>query len=151
MLKILKDKWFEHEGALKERISKIENIHSINYLDLVKFSFTYIFPVVDTDRITEIDDGEYQGTIIYMLPFDTYQPGAGEYLMTFVEYGSCSGCDTLEYIKSNSYTYDSCQPNVSQVTDLMHLCRDIVCNTIKPYNYGWRHDERFDHVEVVFD
>ena len=34
-----------------------------------------------------------------------------------------------------------------QVKDFMNICKDLICNAIKPYNYGWRHDDRFDVVE----
>ena len=42
-----------------------------------------------------IDDGDYQGTRIYILRIDDYQPNVGEYIVTHTYYGSCSGCDTL--------------------------------------------------------
>jgi hypothetical protein len=29
----------------------------------------------------------------------------------------------------------------------MSLCKDLVCNTVKPYNSGWRNEEIFDSVE----
>lgn len=33
------------------------------------------------------------------------------------------------------------------VDGYMSLCKDILTNTIKPYNYGWRNDSKFDQVE----
>jgi len=29
------------------------------------------------------------------------------------------------------------------------LCRDLVSHMIVPYNFGWRHDEKFDFVEEI--
>lgn len=50
----------------------------------------------DHENIHEIDDGDYQGTLLYIIPVNTYQPS--RYWSVFVDYGSCSGCDTLESI-----------------------------------------------------
>ena len=45
-------------------------------------------------NIHEIDDGDYQGTKLYIIPQDSYQPST--YWSVFIYYGSCSGCDALE-------------------------------------------------------
>ena len=96
------------------------------------------------EMLKEIDDGDYQGTLLYLIPEDTYQPNSSEYLMTFVEYGSCSGCDTLQGIQCFLDT----KSRDKSIDDLMNLCKDLICNMIKPYNTGWRHDEKFDTIEI---
>jgi hypothetical protein len=48
----------------------------------------------DPDRIHTIDDGHYQGTLVFVVASGGYQPS--RYWTTRVEYGSCSGCDALE-------------------------------------------------------
>lgn len=48
----------------------------------------------DIDRIHRIDDGDYQGTLVFVIGADGYQPST--YWYTDVSYGSCSGCDALE-------------------------------------------------------
>ena len=50
--------------------------------------------LLDIDNMTIIDNGHYQGTQIFIIPFDTYQPELKDYVITHNEYGSCSGCDT---------------------------------------------------------
>ena len=50
---------------------------------------------LDTDNITHIDNGHYQGTEIYVVAEDTYQPSTNEHIFTHNFYGSCSGCDVL--------------------------------------------------------
>lgn len=50
----------------------------------------------DLTRIHEIDDGDYQGTLLFVVAAQGYQPST--YWATKVSYGSCSGCDTLEAI-----------------------------------------------------
>lgn len=95
----------------------------------------------NADGITEIDDGDYQGTLIFLIPKCCYQPGAGEYLMTYVGYGSCSACDTFLYIQE-------CALEKQKITDYMQLCEYMIANIIKPYNYGWRYDAEYDVAEM---
>lgn len=97
----------------------------------------------DAGNVTEIDNGYYQGTLLFLIPRDTYQPAEYDYLMTYVGYGSCSGCDTLQAIQDCGEG----KLNESQVKDFMTLCRDLVCAMIKPYNCGWRNNEEFETVE----
>ncbi len=47
----------------------------------------------DPERIVEIDHGDYQGTLLYVIGATGYQPST--YWAVSVGYGSCSGCDTL--------------------------------------------------------
>lgn len=154
MLKILSEKWAKNEDKLRTAISEIKNVDDLTYLDLVRLTFSTIYnddsieythQELNCKRITEIDDGDYQGTLIFMIPFKTYQPDEGEYLMTYVGYGSCSGCDALQSIMSSRRGI--AHPDEQQITDLLHLCRDIVTNTIKPYNYGWRYESEFDRID----
>lgn len=74
----------------------------------------------DPDRIHEIDDGDYQGTLVYVIAEKRYQPST--YYYTKVYYGSCSGCDTLEAIRS----YQNTPPSDEQVKDYMMLALHIV-------------------------
>jgi hypothetical protein len=55
----------------------------------------------DPKRIHRIDDGDYQGTILFVIAAKGYQPST--YWSVFVSYGSCSGCDTLQAINEESY------------------------------------------------
>lgn len=151
MIKYCLEKW----DANKEKLRKVlsgENLEAIEYKDLVKMVVRYVlndeneydYERWDYDRITEIDNGDYQGTLLYLIPKNTFQPSEYDYLMAYVNYGSCSGCDALQYLQSLIY------PNHTEknVNDFMTLCKDILTSIIKPYNYGWRHDERFDVCEV---
>lgn len=147
MLKILLEKWDKNKDKLRKALS--ERKCNYEYKDLVKLTFDVIFndgeneEDLDIERITEIDDGDYQGTLLYLIPFDTYQPTQYEYLMTHVYYGSCCGCDTLQSICcGNEYL-----PNKQQIDDLMTLCKDLITATIKPYNSGWHNNPSFDKVD----
>jgi len=158
MIKFCVEKWDKNKSILEKHIREKGNtMNEVCYLDLVKMVVddifndgehchhdTYCYDKYDSDRITEIDNGEYQGTLLFMIPATTYQPGASDYLMTYVYYGSCSVCDTLQSIKNWD---DKAALTEEQVTDFMQLCLNIVQNTIKPYNTGWHHEEDYDIVE----
>lgn len=52
---------------------------------------------LDATRIHQIDDGDYQGTLVFVIATEGYQPS--NYCYVKVSYGSCSACDSLEAIK----------------------------------------------------
>ena len=148
MLKIIRDKWDRNKDKLQETLTKGNTFNECSYIDLVKLSFKIIFnsdgegDQLDIKKITEIDDGDYQGTLLYLIPFETYQPSEFEYLMTHVRYGSCSGCDTLQSIQDYCKIFLTDQ----QVSAFMTLCKDILTNTIKPYNSGWRENPDYEQL-----
>lgn len=151
MLKIIRDKWDRNKDKLQETLIKGSTfINECSYIDLVKLSFQIIFnsdgegDQLDIKKITEIDDGDYQGTLLYLIPFETSQPSEYEYLMTHVSYGSCSGCDTLQSIQDQDYSKRFLTDQ--QVSDFMTLCKDILTNTIKPYNSAWRENHDYDQL-----
>jgi len=49
---------------------------------------------LDPNRVTEVNYGEWQGVLVYVLAPEGYQPI--RHYVTKVFYGSCSGCDSLE-------------------------------------------------------
>lgn len=154
MVYIFYKKWDENKDLLKKEIEAIENIGYLSYLDLVKMTFStiynnreiraeYPYEELDCENITEIDNGDYQGTLVYLIPFNNYQPNESQYLMTYVDYGSCTCCDTLLGITQ----FEDGRPSAQQVSDLLTLCRDIVMHTIKPYNAGFNYSMFFDTVD----
>jgi hypothetical protein len=152
MLKIIVSQWDKNKDELRSILSKRKDLNDLEYIDLVKLTFEVILnnslneyknDLLDLDRIHKIDDGDYQGTLLFLIPFKAYQPCEYEYLMTYVGYGSCSGCDALQAIQG----YYEESPSVQMVDDFMNLCKDILTNTIKPYNGGWRHTDAFEHIE----
>ncbi len=105
-----------------------------NYKDLVTRVITLFHePDSFTDspnpaRIHEIDDGDYQGTLLYLIAATGYQPD--EYWFVRVSYGSCSGCDTLQAISGSVATYDDAgdklSPTDEQLDQYMQLALHIV-------------------------
>jgi len=77
---------------------------------------------LDAKRIHVIDDGDYQGTLIFLIGLDSYQPGPEEYIWLHNYYGSCSGCDTLKGISD----YNDDPPSAKQVEEYMTLAMHMV-------------------------
>ena len=153
MLNIIKEQWNKNREFLRKAIERDTVLNECGYDYIVKFAFENIYnrdlpdhvAPLNLSAIYEIDDGDYQGTILYIIPFNTYQPNEHEYLMTYVGYGSCSGCDTLQSIQDYSHG----RPTGIQIPDFLELCKDILTNTIMPYNFGWRNDPLFDYAEEL--
>lgn len=151
MLKYCIEKWDKYNGNLRKAIENDKEINSCDYRHLVELVTDKILNgdekdqiTWDSNRITEIDDGDYQGTLLYVIPQYTYQPCEYEYLMTYVSYGSCSYCDTLQSIQD----FRSNEVSKEQIDGFMRLCKDLLTAMICPYNFGWRVDERFIHVQT---
>lgn len=159
MLKIIAEKWAARQSLLRARLARI-NIDDLTYLDLVKATFStiyndeedYLSLNIDVEQITEIDNGNYQGTLLYILPFSKCQPSETDYFITYVDYGSCSCCDTLQSIQSLG-DWGQETPNEEQIKDLVKLCGDILANTIQPYYnspYNYHKDE-FKEIKYVHE
>lgn len=90
------DRFQEIKPRLLEQFSKEE---PDSYEDIFKQTIKMMFPdsdsgTPDSERITVIDDGDYQGTLVFVVAAKGYQPS--NYWATRVFYGSCSGCDTFQ-------------------------------------------------------
>lgn len=156
MLKYCLNKWYQNKHLLERRLVTDTKWNCCSYIDLVELVVYCILngeqtlhgygseSVWDYRRITIIDNGDYQGTQLFLIPRDTYQPCEYDYLMTYVGYGSCGGCDTLQAIQE----WGEKPLTETQVKDFMALCKDILTNMIKPYNDGWRSEEGFQEVTV---
>ncbi len=102
--------------------------HPSEYKDIVKAVISAIADEddygesPDPERITEIDHGDYQGAKLFVIAANGYQPSTFWYARVY--YGSCSGCDTLQRIKS--YGEWDAPPSGQQVKDYMTLALHIV-------------------------
>jgi hypothetical protein len=103
-----------------------EEKHPDEYIDIVR---EVIVDISDEDdyyspsaaRIHQINDGDYQGTLLFVIGAKGYQPS--DYWYVMIGYGSCSGCDTLQRIRG--YDYDQ-KPTKEQVDDYMVLALHVV-------------------------
>lgn len=180
MLQYCVDKWERNKEKLKRAIEEDCTINNSGYDYLVKLIVRYILndgecrkgekwewldaDRWDEERITMIDDGQYQGTLLFLIPQVTMSPFHWQYLQTYVEYGSCSLCDTLEGIQENDKEYtqsldklmkdtemsyaEACKglkPSKTQVEDYMTLCRNLICHMERPfYNPQWTVGDDFE-------
>jgi hypothetical protein len=122
MIKEFVDLWDKR----KEDVRKMfEQGHPEDYKEVVKNVVSILqtdeYGSIDPDRIHQIDDGDYQGTLLFVIADDSYQPS--NYWYVKVSYGSCSGCDTLEGIRR--YDWNE-KPSKDQVEDYMTLALHIV-------------------------
>ncbi len=95
------------------------------------------------EETVEINLGDgYEGDLLFVILPETDWRGVGDVLVSSIGYGSCALCDTLEGI------WDSEGNKEQKVNDLMYLCKDLLCNIVKPYNKGWHNDTRFDDSDI---
>ena len=161
MLKYCVEKWDKNKTLLMNALQSEEiynKLGSCEYADLVKLVVKYILNdgkaeeydagEWDEYNITEVDNGDYRGTLLYLIPAKTCQPGEDEYLITFVDYGSCSGCDTLLSIQWDMPNRKYCKSDDQfasrkrrTIEDFMTLCLHLVQHMKKPYIAAWdKHD-----------
>ena len=122
--------WNKNKKKLEEYFRTHKQGEYCDYEDLVKLLFDIIINpersnglrAYDTDNILVIDDGDWQGTQIFVLHENRYQPNVEEYVYTNTYYGSCSGCDTLQAISG----YSESLPTEQQVKDYMTLCMHLM-------------------------
>lgn len=71
----------------------------------------------DPNRITEVDEGHYQGTKVFVIGEEGYQPST--YFYVRCSYGSCSHCDALLAIKRK-------EDREEQVDGVMRMALHVV-------------------------
>ena len=128
--------WEKNKGKLEEYFRTTPQSEYDSYELLVRRLFDIVInPSIendyygfDTKNFLVIDDGDYQGTQIFILHIDTYQPSVEDYVYTNTYYSSCSVCDTLLSINENGYSSEL--PDEEQVKDYMRLCLHLLqrCN-----------------------
>ena len=149
MLDWVIQKWEKNKGRLEAAIRQDKNINECEYVYLVELVVHYILndgcEIKEDDwyedelrwnakRITEVDDGEWHGAKLFIIPKLTHWPAVEEYLFTYQYYGSCSVCDTLQRIQSVfwekvvDFHFTAELPTESQVKDYLLLCQYLVCN-----------------------
>ena len=124
MIKEFVDKFMESKQELEIIFAEkrpedykaiVKSVITILYSDKDKWNLP------DPENIHQIDDGDYQGTLLFVIPSGEYQPS--DYWAVKVYYGSCSGCDTLQAI-NDSWSEE--KPTKEQIKDYMELALHIV-------------------------
>jgi hypothetical protein len=130
MIKKFVEKWNRYKENLENYFRNTKQEEYQDYEDIVKALFKNVINQGETDHwnkfnieeMTLIDDGDYQGTQIFIIPLDTYQPNIEDYVVTNTYYGSCSGCDTLLAINE----FSSGLPSEEQIHDYMMLALHLL-------------------------
>lgn len=114
------EKWVE---SIEEEITYIDILKQVVNLCLNPKYVDTLYEL-DEDKITEIDNGDYQGTLIYLIPRSCYQPMVSDYVYTSVFYGSCSGCDAL--LAAQGWNYCNIKYDVDMVTTIaLHIVENM--------------------------
>lgn len=112
MIKNLVKSWENHKHELEmDILTNEKEYRHAEYDELVEKLIYFIFNTEEMlgdaswyeyymNHENTIDDGDYQGTRIFFVHRDSYQPSETDYIVTFVNYGSCSACDTLQGAQS---------------------------------------------------
>lgn len=130
MIKEFVEKWDKYKENLENYFRNTRQEEYQDYKDIVKALFENVINKDETDswnkfnlkKMTLIDDGDYQGTQIFIIPLDVYQPNTSNYVVTNTYYGSCSGCDALMAIQD----YEVGLPNEEQIKDYMELALHLL-------------------------
>lgn len=129
MEKGIVEQWEKHKGTLKSYIKRLRVKDCDSYLKLVRILVSECLNVqfdgFNADEIASIDHGDCQGTEIFLFHEDAYQPSIEEYYILYVDYGSCSGCDTLKRIFED-YEEDTDPVSEKQAEGLMTLMLHMV-------------------------
>ena len=121
------DRWYRYKGELEDYFRNTPQQEYSEYSDIVKLLFEKIINQedvceFDTENFLVIDDGNYQGTQIFIFHKNVYQPNIEDYVYTDTYYGSCSYCDTLQGISH----YDDGCPDEEQVKSYMQLALNLL-------------------------
>lgn len=105
MIKEFVKAWDANKAKLEEYIKTHKQEEYGSYEKLVKILFQIVINPYfgeilglrgwDYEHIHVINDGDCQGTQLFLIPLGIYQPSVEDYVITHQYYGSCSGCDTL--------------------------------------------------------
>lgn len=124
MIQTFVERWDRRKDEVRTELAAK---HPSEYADVVRAVVKalrsdddYDADIPSPERIHLIDDGDYQGTLVFVIGSEGYQPST--YWFVKVAYGSCSGCDTLEAIRG--YQHDT--PTAAQVDDYMTLALHVV-------------------------
>ena len=168
MIKYCYEKWDKNKEDLKKALIGNPDLKYCKYKDLVGLIVKHILNKPEKkwscEKIIEIGGDDYQGALIFVIPTIESVQSETDCLMTNIGYGSCSLCDTLQYIQDlpleraleqceredKIFEYDEEEniiPTDEQLECYMRLCKDLVCNIIKPYNTNEREMELFKTVE----
>lgn len=130
MEKEIIERWENGKGNLREWFESQDLSDYCDYEKivhaLIRHCLNYGYDTDNYGCISEqfevSDYGCYQGTQIFLLHKECYQPNAGDYYVFDNDYGSCSACDTLQDI-----LYGSNDKGDGLMTLCLHMVQRMKC------------------------
>lgn len=113
-----------------EDVDEYEKLVRILIIECLNYGCESSCDTFNVNELVRIDHGHYQGTEIYLFHRNAYQPDTEDYYIFDNDYGSCSGCDSLQRILASINVNE---PHIAdeQVNDLMvlmlHMIQRIRC------------------------
>lgn len=140
MVKEFVNLWDERKDKLEEYLKTHKQGEYSSYKALFALVLSEVINqgnnIFDISDIHVIDDGGYQGTLLFIIPRNCLDPSISDYIQSSVGYGSCSCCDTLQRIQYDGWSsnYHDELPTESQVKDYMTLCLHMLqrCSWLVP-------------------
>lgn len=126
------DKWWKNKDKLEEALEYAgSKLYDYEYKDLMQKIVRYVLNDGEKDgdwreEVDTLEYGSYQGVIVFIIP-QTSMICRGELLITCIDYGSCSWCDALSAAQS-------CDDIDDMVGAMMNICKDLVTNTVRPFD-----------------
>lgn len=151
MLKWCVDKWFANKESLRQVLMNKTNeeLKECDYNTLIELVVEYIlnegeesYLQFDSNAITTINEGIGEGISMFMIP-RKMPDNAGDYLLTYISYGSCELDDMLARVHHQLYKKHK---KKIVVDDFLKICQSFICDMVKPYNTGFCEDKRFNAI-----
>lgn len=136
MLKQVVDQWDLNKKNLEKYFRETPQSEYSSYEEILRQIIIHVLNEgnksmnLNPEEISVVDDGNYQGTQIFLFHIERYQPDVEDYYWTNNYYGSCSGCDVLLGISM----YGDGLPNENQVEDYMYLSLQLIQKIKKLYD-----------------
>lgn len=125
------ESWFRQKEELRKYLQTHEQMeYAKDYIDLLKVLIQIVINPDEEERplkieqIIEIDKGCYGGEKVWLIPQEE-EPDVRDFIVTYMAYGTCSGCDLLEGIISNSDMVTDFA-NEKQINDYMLLALHLL-------------------------
>lgn len=137
MVKEYAEAWYRNREKLKNYYeTHTQEQYAESYRDLLKTVIRIVIndpqKVLNEDGLIEHDSDDYQGDLIWLIPEANAWPWVDEYVFCHIDYGSCSGCDTLKGIYEGYGTdwgYGTGKlPDQQRVRDYMYLSLHLLQN-----------------------
>lgn len=144
MVKEFLEKWWKHKDNMESWFRGFADISEVKWHGI---AMALVENILNrgvewcklSNEVKVIDDGNLEGTNIFIYHNDVCVPSITDYFFTHNHYGTCSGCDTLLSIVDGYHG----KATDEQVKLLMRLAFDLLRN-IKPMAA----DAQYDYEEI---